>query len=63
MTPGLLSLLRDIDERDRTGLGVSVEPSNNRATAVRLKLIAGRKMKCGHRKMYLLTAAGRELIK
>lgn len=55
MTPGLRRLL----EKTHAALcGTTLESSNDRATAVRLKLIEGRQMKNGHRKRYYLTEAG-----
>lgn len=62
MTQGLRNLLLDIAQRDTAGIGVSVKPSNDRATAVRLGLIKGWRMKVGHSKHYTLTAKGREAI-
>lgn len=63
MTPGLHRLLSDVANREGGArLGVTVEPCNDRATAVRLGLIIGRKMKVGHRKIYSLTDKGRRAV-
>jgi hypothetical protein len=62
MTNGLLRFLRTLNARDPNGMGAPMDACNDRATAVRLGLIAGKNMKVGHRKMYWLTAAGRAAL-
>lgn len=63
MTDKLLAFLRDIDRRDPSWTGIWLGPSTERSAAVKLGLIAGRKMKVGHGKMYQLTAEGRKAIR
>lgn len=62
--PEVLSLLRDMDRRDPSRLGVSLEASPARAKALKLELIQKlRRMKVGQSWLYGMTPAGREAIK
>ena len=60
MTPGLRAILQKVDAGH--GIGVPIDPCNDRATAVRLKLIEGKRMKVGHGKKYYLTEKGRKAL-
>ncbi len=60
MTPGLRNLLERVGNVHSHGL--MLDPSNDRSTAVRLKLIVGKSMNAGHFKSYYLTEAGRRAL-
>lgn len=64
MKPFTESLLREIAAHDEKGWGegMCLDDTAARRDALKLGLIAGRKMKIGHRKIYYLTGAGRKAL-